>query len=349
MARCTLPPTFRPYPKEAEIISASDAMRGVFELVERVADAPAPVLVLGETGTGKTLVAERIHLRSRRAAAPFVAVNCAALPAELLESELFGHVRGAFTGAHAARAGLFAEARGGTILLDEIGEMSPPLQAKLLHVVERRRARPVGGSSENDVDVRIIAATHRDLSACVRAGTFREDLLFRLDVLSVELAPLRRRPEDIPPLCDHFFREGFTRYPSAVTKSLSREALEVLMQWPWPGNVRELAHVIERLLLLGRSEVASREDVAMALGASVMLGASSFSGAVVPMREMQRRYAVWAYEELGCNRTRAARELGIDFKTLGRWLREPPFLGEMGEMGEGPGLNSRPPLRARRP
>ena len=189
--------SFRPHAAQQDMIGASRAMRAVFDLVDRVADVAAPVLVLGETGTGKTQIAEMLHRRSRRAGAPFVVVNCAALPQELLESELFGHVRGAFTGAHAARPGLFAEARGGTLLLDEIGEMAPALQAKLLHVLERRRARPVGGAGEIDVDARIVAATHRNLSAHVRSGAFREDLLYRLDVLSIELCPLRKRPDDI--------------------------------------------------------------------------------------------------------------------------------------------------------
>jgi len=309
-------------------------MRKVFDLVGRVADAPAPVLVLGETGTGKGLVAEELHVKSRRSRGPFVVVNCAALPEPLLESELFGHVRGAFSGACSSRAGLFAEARGGTLFLDEVGEMAPTLQAKLLSVIERGRVRPVGGVKEQDVDVRIVAATNRNLNERAREGAFREDLLYRLDVVSIELSPLRSRPEDIPPLCDFFLRKGLDRYPHSAVRRLSREALARLIEWSWPGNVRELSHVIERLLLLGQSEEVRAEDISTALRFGTAKRTAHFQGEVLPMREMQQRYAAWAFEELGRCGTRTAEKLGVDPKTLRRLLGEARELSGHGQAAD---------------
>jgi two-component system response regulator HydG len=307
------------------LVGTSTGMRAVRERIERVADAPAPVIVLGETGTGKGLVARALHTDSRRAARPFVAVNCAALPEALLESELFGHVRGAFTGATSDRPGLFAEADGGTLFLDEIGEMTPGLQAKLLHALESGVVRPVGATKSRPVDVRVIAATHRDLSRAVADGKFREDLLYRLDVVAIVIPALRDRREDIPALVEHFLEEARARYPQSPVRRLSAEALASLGRRSWPGNVRELANVVEKVVLFGRAEEVGAEELPPearpALGGGDGAPAE-FHGDIVPMRELERRYAVWAVGQTGGHRGKAAEQLGVDPKTLRKWLGE---------------------------
>jgi two-component system response regulator HydG len=302
------------------LIGTSAAMREVCDLVERVADAAAPVLIVGETGTGKGLVARAIHAQGSRAEAAFVAVNCAALPDNLLESELFGHVKGAFTGATANRVGLIEEADGGTLFLDEIGEMAPALQAKLLHVLESGTVRAVGANRERAVNARILAATHRDLRERVKAGTFREDLLYRLDVVTIALPSLRHRRDDLPTLVEHFLAQAKAKHPHSPVDKLSPETLARLLAHTWPGNVRELEHVIERAVLLGReSFVAAHELPPSVTEASASKGIS-FSGEIVPMREAQRRYAAWAYERLGGRKLQTADKLGVDHKTLSKWL-----------------------------
>ncbi len=304
-----------------KIIGKSRPMRAIFDIVERVVDTGAPLLITGETGTGKGLLAHAIHAESKRAGGPFVTVNCAALPEALLESELFGHIRGAFTGATTSKQGLFAEASGGTLFLDEIGEMAPALQAKLLHVIEEGAIRPVGSSKEQRVDVRIIAATHRDLRKAARMGMFREDLFYRLDVISIALPPVRHRREDIPELIDHFLQAARTRHPASPVVRFSPEALKKMLDYPWPGNVRELDHSIQRLVLLGReAEVQSAS-----LPAPVFAGpiaAATFEGDIIPIRELQRRYASWALDQMGGHRGRTAETLDIDGKTLAKWLNE---------------------------
>ena len=307
---------------EATLLGDSRAMRETLEVVARVADTSASVLVLGETGTGKGLVARALHTGSRRAAAPFVVVNCAALPEPLLESELFGHVKGAFTGATATRAGLFAEAHGGSLFLDEIGEMAPALQARLLHVLERGVVRPVGDVREREVDVRVIAATHRDLRERVAAKRFREDLFYRLDVVTIALPPLRARAEDVPPLVDHFLRAARAKYPGSPVARVSAEAMARLCAYRFPGNVRELAHLIERAVLLGGATELTLADLPPAVLAGSSPAPAPLQGEVLPVREVQRRYAAWALEQLGGNRTRTAERLGIDTKTLARWLAD---------------------------
>jgi two-component system response regulator HydG len=277
------------------------------------------VLITGETGTGKGIVARALHAESRRPG-PLVPVNCAALPENLLESELFGHVKGAFTGAVASRPGLFMEAAGGTIFLDEIGEMPLPLQAKLLHVLESGTVRPVGSERELPVDVRIVAASNRDLREAVRAGAFREDLLYRLDVVTIEIPPLRHRREDILPLAEHFLREARPRHPSSPVERFGPEAAERLLSYEWPGNVRELQHVAERVVLLGREEAVGLSDLPAALRENARGSALQFRGAVVPFRDLQRQYAVWALEQCGGHRGRTAERLEVDAKTLARWL-----------------------------
>jgi two-component system response regulator HydG len=302
------------------LLGTSASMREVADLVERIADATAPVLIVGETGTGKGMVARAIHAQSSRADAPFVAVNCAALPENLLESELFGHVKGAFTGATANRIGLIEEAEGGTLFLDEIGEMATGLQAKVLHAIESGTVRAVGANKERIVNARIIAATHRDLRERVRAGSFREDLLYRLDVVTIALPPLRLRRDDLPLLIEHFIDRARLQHPHSPVEKFSPEALAALFQHPWPGNVRELEHVIERAVLLGRAPIVVRQELPPSITTANGSTGISFNGEVVPMREAQRRYAAWAYERLGGRKVQTAERLGIDFKTLSKWL-----------------------------
>jgi two-component system, NtrC family, response regulator HydG len=307
------------------LVGTSAGMRAVRERIERVADAPAPVIVLGETGTGKGLVARALHTDSRRAAKPFVAVNCAALPEALLESELFGHVQGAFTGATGDRPGLFAEADGGTLFLDEIGEMTPGLQAKLLHALESGVVRPVGATKTRAVDVRVIAATHRDLVHAVSEGKFREDLLYRLDVVAIVIPALRDRREDIPALVEHFLEAARARYPQSPVRRLSPASLAALGRRAFPGNVRELANVVEKLVLFGRAEEVAADELPPESRPSVEGGTgepAEFQGPIVAMRELERRYAVWAVAQTGGHRGKAAEQLGVDPKTLRKWLGE---------------------------
>jgi two-component system response regulator HydG len=301
------------------LVGASAAMRDVCDLIERVADATAPVLILGETGTGKGLVARAIHAQGSRAAAPFIAVNCAALPENLLESELFGHVRGAFTGATDSRVGLLEEASGGTLFLDEIGEMAPALQAKLLHVLESNSVRAVGSDKERTVNTRILAATHRELRERVKSGTFREDLLYRLDIVTIALPPLRLRRDDLPTLIAHFLEQAKKKHPQSPVKKLSPEALARMLQHSWPGNVRELEHVIERAVLLGRESSVSAQDLPVSMTEATSEGIS-FTGEILPIRDVNRRYAAWVYERLGGQKGQTAERLGVDHKTLTKWL-----------------------------
>jgi len=300
------------------LVGQSAAMRRVADLVRRVADADVPVLLLGETGTGKGVVARALHGESTRAARPFVSVNCAALPEALLESELFGHARGAFTGASSARSGLFAAAEGGTLFLDEVGDLAPALQGKLLAVLETGRYRAVGEDHERQADVRIVAATHRDLSA---SSTFRQDLRFRLEVVAVELPALRHRKEDIPALVQHFLLVSTERHPASPAVAVSREALERLLAAPWPGNVRELQHVIERAVVLAQGPELGLPDLPPALAAGRTPAVEAgFGEVVVTMRELQRHYAAWALARHDGHKRHTCEALDIDIKTLNRLL-----------------------------
>lgn len=298
---------------EADFVTASPTVLDLLDLVDRVAGRDIPVLVSGESGTGKELIARRLHARSGRAGGPFVAVNCAALPETLAESELFGHERGAFTGAEASRAGRFEEAHGGTLLLDEIGELALPLQAKLLRVLETRMVRRLGGSSEREVDVRLVAATNRTLEAEVDAGRFRRDLYFRLAVVSVALPPLRERPADIPLLARHLLSSLATRHRLAAP-ALAEDALDALLRYGWPGNVRELRNVLERALVVGNGETIRAVDLALH---------AAGPPPVVPLaREARERAAVLeALRQSGGNREAAARLLGVSVRTLYYRLR----------------------------
>ncbi len=244
----------------ANIIGASEPMQQVFELVRKVADSDSTVLILGESGTGKELIARALHYNSPRRHGPLIPVNCAAIPEELLESELFGHERGAFTHAVRTRIGRFEQANGGTIFLDEIADMSPTLQVKILRVLQDRAFERIGGVKTIRVDIRVIAATNRDLEALVKAGRFREDLFYRLNVIPLKIPPLRERASDIPLLAAHFLQE-FCRRRKTPLKRLSPEALELLLRYPWPGNVRELENLMERLVILCEGEVIRPGDL----------------------------------------------------------------------------------------
>ncbi len=297
----------------AGVVAASEAMRRVMALADAVAGSDAPVLLQGESGTGKELVARAIHQRGPRAARPFVAVNCAALPEALLESELFGHVRGAFTGAHAEKRGLFEEADGGTLLLDEIGDMAPPLQAKLLRVLQEREVRRVGATTTRRVDVRAIASTHRDLAALIADGKFREDLYYRLAVIPVVVPPLRERREDIVPLVQHFVAM-YARHAGVGGRAFSAEALALMMAHDWPGNVRELGNVVERALTLTTSPVISATEFAPVFS----LGRAVPSPRPAPD---EREAILAALESCGWNHTKAAESLGIARNTLWRRMK----------------------------
>jgi sigma-54 specific flagellar transcriptional regulator A len=247
------------YTFHKDIIGQSDKMQEVFRLIEKVADCDSTIMVTGESGTGKELIARAIHQNSYRRNKPFIPLNCGAIPENLLESELFGHVRGAFTGATAPRAGKFELANGGTIFLDEIGDMSAELQVKILRVLEEREFERVGGCKTIKIDVRIIAATHQDLEKAVLEEAFREDLFYRLFVIPLALPPLRDRKSDIPLLISHFL-DQFNREKNRQMERVSEEALEIILRYGWPGNVRELKNMIERLVILkGKGEILPQD------------------------------------------------------------------------------------------
>jgi two-component system response regulator HydG len=306
-------------PQASNIFGESKKLRAALDVLDRVAKADVPVLLQGETGTGKGAFARALHAASQRSSAPFVAVNCAALPEALLESELFGHVRGAFTGATSDRAGLFAEADGGTMLLDEIGEMPVPLQSKLLHVLESGTVRPVGAGRERRVDVRVLAATHRNLRQRVTAGQFREDLLYRIEVVAIDIPPLREREGDIALLASRFLETARERFPASVARRISPAALQRLVEHSWPGNVRELLHAVERAVVLAKSEEIGPSDLPPSLQPARSPD-ELMTGEVRPLHEVERRYAAWALEQLEGQRGKTAAALQIDGKTLAKLL-----------------------------
>jgi DNA-binding NtrC family response regulator len=288
-------------------------LRAVQKTIGLVADTDATVLITGETGTGKELVASAIHRHGRRASGPFVAVNCAAIPADLLESELFGHVRGAFTGAVAERSGAFRDAHGGTLFLDEIGDMDPAMQAKILRALEDRSVTPVGGRPVK-VDARVLAATHRDLAAAVREGKFREDLFYRLNVVPIHLPSLRERPADIVPLAEHFLRKA-----TGPPKRLSAESAARLLTASWPGNVRELRNAIERVAILCRDDTVTAADFAfLDAEARSREEPADWADGDLPsaVARLERRMIERALHECGGNRTEAAKRLGIHRQLL---------------------------------
>jgi two-component system response regulator AtoC len=323
----------RPPTLEALLLGRSDKMQAVRSLVERVADADVTVLVRGETGTGKELVARGLRWYSMRRDKPFVKVNCAALPADLLESELFGFERGAFTGAHQAKPGKFEAADEGTIFLDEIGEMSGSLQAKLLQVLQDGEFSRLGGLSEVRVDVRVVAATNCDLERAVAAGTFREDLYFRINVVEITLPPLRERKEDIPLLTEHFLRSQPTAGRRGAPTSLSASTLELFANYEWPGNVRELENIVKRVVVLGDEaaahEVIERRQITAPVRsqpepAPAPAAAADLNSRLTSLKDIGRTAAREAervaildmLERTRWNRKEAAEILGISYKAL---------------------------------
>jgi DNA-binding NtrC family response regulator len=306
-----------------ELIGESSPMRKLINRLARVADTETSVLITGETGTGKELVAQALHKQSSRHEGPFVAVNCAALPDALLKSELFGHKRGAFTDAKTEHKGLFLQAHGGTLFFDEIGDFPLTLQPKLLRSLEERRVRPVGGTSEVAFDVRIIAATNRDIDTAIEEGRFREDLYYRINVLQMGLPPLRDRGTDILLLAQHFIDQFAIRSDKQIA-GISNEASEKLLNYTWPGNVRELRNIIERAVALTGYEKISVDDLPEKIRdykASHFLVGSDNSTELVPIQEVERRYILHVLKTVGDNKTLAARVLGLDRKTLYRKLQ----------------------------
>lgn len=295
------------------ILGESPAMRSLLELVHRVAASNAPVLITGQTGTGKGLIAKALHQASPRAGKPFLAINCSAFQDQLLESELFGHEKGAFTGAVTAKAGLFEVADGGAVFLDEVAEMSPAMQAKLLQVLDTGELRRVGGTRQRRVDTRILAASNKDLEQEVRASHFREDLLFRLNVVGLPVPPLRERKEDIPILVDYFLRRF--QLPGEPPKSLSPEASALFVQYAWPGNVRELANTIERLVLLCPGTIIQRDALPSNIRPRADLPVQE-GDVPLPLAEVERLSIIRALRYTGGKKAPAARLLGIDVKTL---------------------------------
>jgi two-component system NtrC family response regulator len=300
--------------KEHEFIARSEPMREVVKLIGRAAASPATVLITGETGSGKEEVARALHEHSRRADKPFIAINCAAIPGDLLESELFGHVRGAFTGAMASRTGFFQQADGGTLLLDEIGDMSPDLQAKLLRVLQEGMVVPVGAERATKVDVRVVAATHRNLDRLAAEGGFRQDLFYRLNVLQIRVPPLRERDADIVPLAEHFLAQA-----SDPPKVLSEAARKALSDFPWPGNVRELKNVIERASVLARGAHIEASDLGLDEHSSIPIRNSTLPSALSRLEEAMVRKAIG---DTAGNRAEAARRLGIRRQLLYAKLRQ---------------------------
>jgi DNA-binding NtrC family response regulator len=300
------------------IVGSSDALQRLLTLVAKVAGTNAAILITGESGTGKELVARAVHFHSRRAKGPFLAINCGALNENLLEAELFGYERGAFTGAAASREGLLKAADGGTIFLDEIGEMPPALQVKLLRALQEREVLPVGGRAAVAFDARVVAATNRDLEAEVRAGRFREDLFYRLNVIPVRVPPLAERSGDVPLLARHFAAR-FARELGAGDVRFSPEALAALAGYGWPGNIRELMNAVERAVALSNGEILVEHlpDRVRAARAAT----NDPEGAVLTLDELERRHILAVLSRTDGNKTRAAELLGIDLSTLYRKLR----------------------------
>jgi two-component system response regulator HydG len=304
------------------LVGRSSAMRHTFETILRAAATDASVLVTGESGTGKELVARALHDRGRRAGGPFVALNCGAMPESLLESELFGHVRGSFTDARAGRTGLLLRATGGTLFLDEIGEAPPALQTKLLRALEERRVRPVGGDDERPFDVRLVCATNRDLEAEIEEHRFRSDLYYRVNVIRIELPPLRARGDDVLLLAQRMVKQVAGAAEKSVV-GIATAAAEKLLEYSWPGNVRELRNCIERAVALTRFAeitVADLPEPIQHYQRTRMVLDLDDPGTLPPLEEVERRYILRVLDAVNGHRTRAAEVLGLDRKTLYRKL-----------------------------
>ena len=305
----------QPFGDEGRIIGKSASMQDLWDLIVHVAPTEATVLINGESGTGKELVAAALHHKSLRSKGPLIKVNCAALAETLLESELFGHERGAFTGAERRREGRFVQAHGGTLFLDEIGETSPGMQAKLLRVIQEHELQRVGGQETIKVDVRILTATNRDLKADVAAGRFREDLYYRLNVVELEVPPLRERQGDIP-LLTTFFLRSFAEKNGRLVSGVTPECMDVLNRYPWPGNVRELEHSIERGVILMRGDYLDVNALPLAIQRWAGMNAPKETGEPSTLKEAEKVLILKTLEETGGNRSEAARRLQITRKTL---------------------------------
>jgi len=301
---------------EGQLIGKSPAMDRLRDLIKRVANATTSVLITGESGTGKEMVARALHFQSPRAEEPFVVLNCGAIPENLIESELFGHVKGAFTGATAATEGLFRAANGGTLFLDEVGELPPPLQVKLLRVLQDRKVRPVGGSAEVEVDVRVVAATNRDVESEVEAGTFREDLFYRLNVIRIEVPPLRERPEDIPVLAGYFLQKHAALQGRRL--EFSPEAMRWLAQQSYAGNVRELENMVERGVTLAPGSTVNREDLGDTHPSKKAVNLSQIPEGGFELddylTQVERELLFRALDQAGGVRKKAAELLGMSFR-----------------------------------
>ncbi len=308
------------YHRFEQLVGQSPCMQELFRAMEKAAPTHSTVLIYGETGTGKDLVARALHGRSPRAGGPFVAISCGALPEALLESELFGHARGAFTGAHADREGVFEAAEGGTLFLDEVGDIPLSMQMKLLRVLQEREVQRLGENRTRKVDVRLVAATHKDLKEEMRQGRFREDLYYRIEVVKVFVPPLRQRREDIPLLVEHFL----DKYSREVGKPINRaspEALALLMSYEWPGNVRELQNAIERGVILQEGPLLEPEHLPLGAGPRPRTEASGAEGAM-NLEEVERQHILRVLRQTGYHQSRAAQILGIGRRTLYRKIRE---------------------------
>jgi len=310
------------------LIGKSPSIRKVVASVQRVAPTERPVLISGETGTGKELVARMIHALSPRRDQPFVAVNFGAIPESLVESELFGHEKGAFTGAASKKSGLFERAQGGTFFMDEIGEMPLPLQVKLLRVLERREVRPVGSTENRNVDVRLVAATNRDLWKDVEAGRFREDLFFRLNVIQIFLPPLRERREDVPLLIRHFLETANREYEKTII-GFTDEALGILMAYAYPGNVRELQNIIQHAVIFSEDNTVGPPDLPPHVTAarprlttSLASEGAPIDGELPTLEEMEKRMIQVAMAKYGGNHTEVAKKLGVSRSTLWRKIKQ---------------------------
>ena len=303
---------------DVEILSASPKMEAVKKMILKVARSSSTVLIRGESGTGKELIARAIHNQSPRASEMFQAVNCAAINENLLESELFGHEKGSFTGAHAEKKGLFEIADRGTLFLDEIAELDVGIQAKLLRALQERKIRRVGGTHEMNVDVRVIAATNRDLRAMVSDGRFRDDLYYRINVLSIDVPPLRERREDIPVLIDYFLKKH-TKNTSRLVRGLTPETKKLMNDYSWPGNVRQLESAIERAILLSEGDLITAEDLPTEVRQEVgpaAEGAFKLPAEGINFEEVERNLITQAMEQTDYNITKAAKLLGLTFRTL---------------------------------
>ncbi|MCK4415352.1 MAG: sigma-54-dependent Fis family transcriptional regulator [Candidatus Eisenbacteria sp.] len=318
--------------QQRRMIGRAEEMQKVFTMIEKVATSEATILIFGESGTGKELIAREIHYQSRRSKGPFISINCGALHRDLLESTLFGHKRGSFTGAVKDQAGHFVASEGGTFFLDEVGEMAPATQVKLLRALQEREIIPIGSSEPVQIDVRLVAATNADLEAAVAEGRFRHDLFYRLNVIPICLPPLRRRADDIPLLVDHFI----SRHASeGISKKVGREVMDALVRYDWPGNVRELENVIERAVILSDGDVLTLEDIPeKVLQGPGHRGSFTIEAPTVTLADLEREYILKVLHHTRWQKKRAAEILGINASTLYRKLLSYGITERPGEAGQ---------------